>query len=1332
MEKNYFKFKSNDKLIIYNCLDYIKRKNNVYRKKQNHFLKKINLLFYIIIKYELYLIILLTINSMFQVNSLKNLNFANEIKITVKGKGNQRIISSAFKLLLDNYDKRYYAYNIYINDALQNNIDTIVYDLQNEINDIKIIFNYKLLSCRAMFNSLKNIIKIDLSNFDSSKVTDMYGMFAYCYSLEYVNFNNFQTSRVTNMEGLFYECESLLYLDLSSFDTSLVTSMNSMFSYCYSLISLNINNFNTRTVTDMRYMFYYCISLISLNLYKFTISPNTNYYYMLNIYPNYHKNTIYCINDRNKYIFNSLDVKINCNNICFTNSNHKLIKNKNECINNCYSDNTYKFEYNNFCYPTCPSRTKNVNNNYYLCKNFTCEKYYDFEQKNCIEHIPEGYYLNDTYYKTIEKCNIKCKSCNYESSIKNLCLSCNIDYGFYPLLNKDFNNNQDVFINCLDWKPEGYFFENNSYKPCYETCKECNEAGDEYNNKCIKCKYQYTKLDDFENNTNCYFDCTYNYGYINYKGYRYYFYSYHYFDDNGKHHCSEIGECPETYNKLIKNKYKCVDNCTRDNIYKYEYKNICLSECPSYTVLSDENNFICKDTLNCEKYYNFEHTQCLGSIPDGYFLNDSLSRTIDKCHQDCKRCSKKEVENNTNCEVCANNTKYLDLGNCVSSCPFGFYKDENETKICKCSKNNKCLECSDDSIFYNKCISCNTDSGYFPKYEDYYKYNSSYNYQNYFDCYSNLEGYFLKNNYFYKCYSLCNECLDLGDETNHNCTKCINNYTFINDTTKKNNCYPICDNYYYFNELNDYICTENKNCPFYNYNKLIKEKNKCIDDCSKDDTYKYEYNNLCYLYCPEGTNSSSNNEFLCQNKAYIQSLDTSINITNISYNGSEYQCITKDFLANNCPNGHEIDKDNLINNIKNDLFNEDLEPYILNLINGDKEDIIIEEDGLIVQITSTDNQNNKSYINISTVNLGECENILKNNYNISRNISLIIIKIDYYNDNSSVPIIRYEVYNPETKSQLNLTYCNNTLINLNIPVSIDEDNIFKYDPTNDYYTDLCKSYTTQSGTDIILNDRHNEYNNNNIAICEKNCSFIGYEQDTKKAKCECEINIDQLSISNLSSQSDIFHYNFTSKSTSTNMATMKCAYTLFTKEGISSNIACYIFIFFVPFFIATGIFFHKCGFQFLEDKIKEINSLKEAKIRRIKYDKEINNNETIDINNNEEKTNKQIKQSRKDNKRKKSKKEKKKKLKTSRVTKLSNTYSKLSILKSSVNKGIIDIKKSNNEESGLSYNDYELNNLPYEDSLKCDKRTYIQVYISLIVYKHPIIFLFIQEKIIIQ
>ena len=55
---------------------------------------------------------------------------------------------------------------------------------------------------------------------------------------------------------------------------------------------------------------------------------------------------------------------------------------------------------------------------------------------------------------------------------------------------------------------------------------------------------------------------------------------------------------------------------------------------------------------------------------------------------------------------------------------------------------------------------------------------------------------------------------------------------FINDSLYKNNCYKKCENYYYFNESNDYICTEN--CSGI-YNKLIPEKNKCINKCENDD-----------------------------------------------------------------------------------------------------------------------------------------------------------------------------------------------------------------------------------------------------------------------------------------------------------------------------------------------------------------------------------------------------------------------------------------------------------------------------------------------------------------
>ena len=56
-------------------------------------------------------------------------------------------------------------------------------------------------------------------------------------------------------------CKSLASLDVSNFDTSLVTDMNQMFNYCENLTSLDISNFDTSSVTDMSYMFRYASKL---------------------------------------------------------------------------------------------------------------------------------------------------------------------------------------------------------------------------------------------------------------------------------------------------------------------------------------------------------------------------------------------------------------------------------------------------------------------------------------------------------------------------------------------------------------------------------------------------------------------------------------------------------------------------------------------------------------------------------------------------------------------------------------------------------------------------------------------------------------------------------------------------------------------------------------------------------------------------------------------------------------------------------------------------------------------------------------------------------------
>ena len=68
---------------------------------------------------------------------------------------------------------------------------------------------------------------------------------------------------------------------------------------------------------------------------------------------------------------------------------------------------------------------------------------------------------------------------------------------------------------------------------------------------------------------------------------------------------------------------------------------------------------------------------------------------------------------------------------------------------------------------------------------------------------------------------------------------------------------------------------------------------------------------------------------------------------------------------------------------------------------------------------------------------------------------------------------------------------------MNVPVSIDEHNLFKYDPNSAFYTDNCLSYTTENGTDILLDDRKQEFTNNKLSLCENSCNFTGYDKDNK-------------------------------------------------------------------------------------------------------------------------------------------------------------------------------------------------------------------------------------------
>jgi len=144
----------------------------------------------------------------------------------------------------------------------------------------------KVTDMNSMFHDMFKLTSLDLSNFDTSKVTDMGAMFYEMRNLTTINLSNFDTSRVTNMGNMFSYMTGITTLDLSNFDTSQVTNMYGMFSFMYNLTILNLSSFDTSQVTNMYGMFSSTSNLTTLNLSGFNTSNVTNMGYMFAYMPN--------------------------------------------------------------------------------------------------------------------------------------------------------------------------------------------------------------------------------------------------------------------------------------------------------------------------------------------------------------------------------------------------------------------------------------------------------------------------------------------------------------------------------------------------------------------------------------------------------------------------------------------------------------------------------------------------------------------------------------------------------------------------------------------------------------------------------------------------------------------------------------------------------------------------------------------------------------------------------------------------------------------------------------------------------------------------------------
>ena len=93
------------------------------------------------------------------------------------------------------------------------------------------------------------------ASFKGSKlnITDIKGIFQYCSGLTSLDLSGWDTSKVTYMGYMFYDCSGLTSLDLSGWDIkSSVTNTNGMFDGCSNLTSIRMKGCNQTTINKIK------------------------------------------------------------------------------------------------------------------------------------------------------------------------------------------------------------------------------------------------------------------------------------------------------------------------------------------------------------------------------------------------------------------------------------------------------------------------------------------------------------------------------------------------------------------------------------------------------------------------------------------------------------------------------------------------------------------------------------------------------------------------------------------------------------------------------------------------------------------------------------------------------------------------------------------------------------------------------------------------------------------------------------------------------------------------------------------------------------------------
>ena len=300
-----------------------------------------------------------------------------------------------------------------------------------------------------------------------------------------------------------------------------------------------------------------------------------------------------------------------------------------------------------------------------------------------------------------------------------------------------------------------------------------------------------------------------------------------------------------------------------------------------------------------------------------------------------------------------------------------------------------------------------------------------------------------------------------------------------------------------------------------------------------------------------------------------------------------------------CKYGVAINYTSSFSNLSNDEIYQLTREKIISsyCLNGSS--VTIEaSNGFAFQVSNTLNElksaENENEFN--SIDMTQCENILKEKYEIDPNLSLIILKFMKTGGNNEDQTFQYEVYHPTTFEKLNMSYCENTTVDVYVPFEMNEEleevynNLLVqgYDPLdlNDkFYREICTPYTSENGTDVLLDDREEFIYSSlvNASLCPEGCDYNEYDLGKKYIKCECGTNntdIVTLDLEHLSG--DNAYESFLSTMKSTNYKVMRCYNLVFNFKIFCHNYGSIITL--IIFGVYLGFMLYYC--------IKDISPIK--------------------------------------------------------------------------------------------------------------------------------------------